>query len=66
MTLFVDVNTLFSGNPYLLPSISDNLQMNWVLKEKYSFSVRYSNDKNTMFQYQPKFNATTKELIYSK
>ena len=64
MTLFVDVNTLFSGNPYLLPTISDNIQLNWVLKEKYSFSVRYNNDKNTMFQYQPKFNAITKELIY--
>lgn len=64
LILFVEVNTLFAGNPYLLPTISDNLQGSWVLKDKYTLSLRYSNDKNAMFQYQPKFDPITKLLTY--
>lgn len=62
--IFIDPNTYFSGNPALLPTISDNVQVSWVLHDKYSFSLRYSDDKNTIAQYQPKFNLLTKQLIY--
>lgn len=62
--VFVDPNTIFLGNPALFPTISDNVQGSWVLKDQYSFSLRYSNDKNTIVQYQPKFDSLTKQLIY--
>jgi hypothetical protein len=64
-TLFFDQNTLVTGNPKLLPTISDAVQGNFVLKEKYIFSIKYSNDKNTISRYQPHVNTETNQLVYS-
>lgn len=63
-TLYFDQNTLVTGNPKLLPTISDALQGSYILKDTYIFSLKYSNDKNTISRYQPHVNTETNQLSY--
>ena len=63
-TLYFDQNTSVSGNPALLPTISDALQGSYVLKDSYIFSLKYSYDKNSISRYQPHINTETNQLSY--
>jgi hypothetical protein len=61
---FFDLNTYASGNPVLLPTISDAVQGSYVLKDTYVFSLKYSYDKNVIAGLQPHINAATNQLYY--
>jgi Outer membrane protein beta-barrel family/Carboxypeptidase regulatory-like domain len=56
--IFFDPFTFFSGNPALLPSISDNFTFNYSFK-KNTVSINYSYDKNPIVDFFPKIDSTS-------
>ena len=49
-TYFVDPFTRLTGNPELNPFISQQLQLQYVLKQKYIFAISYTLNENQIFQ----------------
>lgn len=47
---YVDQYTRLIGNSELKPGISHQLELQYILKNKYSFSITYSVDKNQIYQ----------------
>lgn len=43
---YTSPNTIWEGNPNLLPYYSNNLQLEYLLKNKYTFTVGYQNTAN--------------------
>lgn len=51
--IFGDLSSFFFGNEKLLPTLSNAIQANYTLKNTYIFSLRYSQDKNTIIRFLP-------------
>ncbi len=49
-TYFVDPFTRLTGNPELNPFISQQLQFQYILKQKYIFGISYTLNENQIFQ----------------
>ncbi len=64
LVLFIDPNTYASGNPALLPTISDAVQGSYTFKDAYVFSVRYSDDQHAIAGIQPHVDAATNRISY--
>ena len=61
--IFMDPNTLFSGNPGLQPSISDNVNLSYTYKSKI-LSVAYSYEADPITNFSPKIDsASNKETL---
>jgi len=43
---YTNLNTIQEGNPNLLPYYSNNIQLEYLLRNKYSFTVGYQNTEN--------------------
>lgn len=57
--VFLDPNTYMSGNPALLPALTDAVQTTYRFKDSYLLTLRYSYDKNAIFFGQPRVDAAT-------
>lgn len=60
--LFVDPNTLFTGNINLKPSFSNNFQLLYTTNKIIS-SIQYTEEKNSIAEYQPFVNLTNFKQI---
>ena len=63
---FVDPYTFFAGNPNLLPAITDayKADLNW---QSMLLSIQYSDSKNEIANFQPKFNPENNiEILFSR
>jgi outer membrane receptor protein involved in Fe transport len=49
--LFMDPTTYFTGNPSLLPAITNTIRLGYNMRQ-YAFSLQYSHDKNFIAAYQ--------------
>ena len=56
--------SFYTGNPYLLPSISNNFNISYTYK-KYIASISYSREKNVIARYQLRESADKDMLIIS-
>ncbi|GAB4036843.1 outer membrane beta-barrel family protein [Spirosoma gilvum] len=54
--IFIGPTTLRTGNPGILPTMSDAVQLNYRFKGAYLLSVRYAFDRNQFFDYQPQLD----------
>jgi len=48
---YSDPTAVYTGNPFLQPTISNNIKLGYVYKT-YSVSLKFSNDKNSIARYQ--------------
>ena len=60
-TVFVDLNTFFSGNPALQPAISDNLKADYKFKSTL-FTFQYSYQAHPIARFQPRIIAGTNKV----
>ena len=56
--IFMDPNTFFSGNPNLLPSITDNVNLGYTFRRKL-MSVSYSYEADPITNFSPKIDPAT-------
>jgi hypothetical protein len=47
-TYFINDNTVNTGNPNLQPSFTNKLDLNWTIKNQYSFDLYYINTKGAL------------------
>jgi hypothetical protein len=62
--VFYDPNTYVSGNPALFPTLSDAIQGNYIFKDTYIFSLKYTKSQNVIATLQPHLNPVTNQLYY--
>lgn len=60
---YVDQYTRLIGNSELKPGISHQLELQYILKNKYSFSITYSVDKNQIYQTPIQNNEDTSTIL---
>lgn len=64
--VFIDPDTYMSGNPELKPTLTNNFQVNYLMKG-FLFSVKYSLDNNSIANFQSRVDPETKKtLLYSQ
>jgi hypothetical protein len=64
--VFIDPYSYFSGNPKLKPTLTNNLQLNYLYKD-FLLSVKYSLDKNYIANFQTRVDPVTKKtFLYSE
>jgi outer membrane receptor protein involved in Fe transport len=61
---FIDQNTFFSGNPSLVPGITDNLRMSYRWRN-ISLTGTYGFTENAIFKYQPVVDPNSNTQIYT-
>ncbi len=61
--IFIGPTTLRTGNPGILPTISDAVQLSYRFKENYLLSLRYAFDKNQFFDYQPQIDHSDPNVV---
>ncbi|GAA4400857.1 TonB-dependent receptor [Nibrella viscosa] len=61
--IFIGPTTLRTGNPGILPTLSDAVQINYRFKDAYLLSVRYSFDRNQFFDYQPQIDRSDPQVV---
>jgi hypothetical protein len=68
--IFIGPTTLRTGNPGILPTLSDAVQLNYRFNGSYLVSVRYTFDKNQFFDYQPQIDRsdtqTTRQIFNTR
>ena len=62
-TYFVDFYTKLLGNPNLEPTISQQLELQYIFKQNYIFSLNYSINKNQIFQTPIQDNLTNSTIL---
>jgi hypothetical protein len=64
--VFIDPYSYFSGNPKLKPTLTNNLQVNYLFKD-FLVSLKYSLDKNYIANFQTRVDPETKKtFLYSE
>lgn len=61
---YVDPFTKIVGNPSLIPNISNNIEVQYIFKQNYLFSISYSLSKNAIYQTATQDN-TNNSIILS-
>ncbi|HLL94643.1 MAG TPA: outer membrane beta-barrel family protein [Spirosoma sp.] len=61
--LFVDPQTFVTGNPALLPTLTDIGQVTYRFRSSWLLTVRYSHDRNTLDRFRPRFDSTRNETV---
>ncbi|MEI9911051.1 MAG: outer membrane beta-barrel family protein [Bacteroidota bacterium] len=62
--IFIDPNTLFSGNPALQPSIADAVKGDYLLK-KIIFSLAYTYEAKPITNFSPKVDSVTNKQTFA-